>query len=82
MAKKVLQLVTSCDDCPNKSYYSGGRSECTAAQTLLPFNEGHRIPEWCPLIDYPSDAMERQQETIRTLGKQLEAAQCPRETSP
>lgn len=67
MAKKILQLVTCCDDCPRKSYYSGGRSECTEAGTILPYNEGHRIPEWCPLVNYPSDAMERMRERISDL---------------
>lgn len=81
MAKKVLQLVASCDDCPNKSYYSGGRSECTEVQTILPHNEGHKIPEWCPLVDYPSDAMERQRETISELRKQLEAQRSPQENA-
>jgi hypothetical protein len=74
VAKKVLQLVTCCDDCPRKSYYSGGRSECTEAGTILPFNEGHTIPEWCPLTAYPSDAVERREDTIKELRRQLEAA--------
>lgn len=59
MAYKILQLVKCCNDCPRKVYYSGGRSECVAAGTILPFNEGHTMPSWCPLIDYPSDAIER-----------------------
>ncbi len=74
MTKKVLKLVGACDDCPNKSYYSGGRSECTATGTILPYNEGHRIPGWCPLTDYPSTMMERQRERIADLEKMLEAA--------
>jgi hypothetical protein len=73
MAKKVVQLVGCCNECPNKAYYSGGRSECSAADTLLPFNEGHKIPEWCPLTDYPSDDME----TLKRRIAELEAALAP-----
>lgn len=58
MVKKVLQLVECCNDCPRKVYYSGGRSECVAAGTLLPYNEGYNRPDWCPLIDYPSGVVE------------------------
>lgn len=71
MAKKIVQLVGCCNDCPNKSYYSGGRSMCNEADTLLPHNEGHQIPEWCPLADYPSSAMEKQRETIEKLREML-----------
>lgn len=74
MVKKVLQLVQSCNDCPRKVYYSGGRSQCTEADTLLPHGEGDSIPDWCPLSAYPSDAMERQQERINDLDARLKAA--------
>lgn len=67
MAKKVLALVGCCNDCPHKVYYSGGRSECVEAGTVLPFNEGHRIPDWCPLTDYPSSKLERAYERISEL---------------
>lgn len=71
MTKKVLQLIGCCNDCPRKSYYSGGRSECSETRTLLPFNEGHSIPGWCPLTNYPSALMEKQREQIIELEKQI-----------
>jgi hypothetical protein len=66
---KFLQLVSCCNECLHKSYYSGGRSECTKTRTILPFNEGHTIPEWCPLPDYPSDAMAKQAEEAKDAGE-------------
>jgi hypothetical protein len=74
MKIKVLQLVSCCNDCPRKSYYSGGRSECTEAHTILPLNEGHTMPAWCPLIDYPSVAMAKQAERIAQLENALREA--------
>jgi len=58
MPKKVLALIGSCKECPNRSYYSGGVHECTKARTMLARDQEETIPEWCPLTDYPSDAIE------------------------
>jgi hypothetical protein len=66
---KFLDLVSCCDECLYKSYYSGGRSECTKTRTLLPFNEGHTIPDWCPLPDYPSNAMAKQAAEAKDAGE-------------
>ena len=75
MTKKVLQLIGCCNDCPRKVYYSGGRSECTEAGTILPYNEGHLIPSWCPLIDYPSSQIEKARERIQELEALLRSEQ-------
>lgn len=72
---KVLQLIGACQDCPKRSYYSGGRHECTAANQVLPYNEGHRIPSWCPLADYPAREMASLEETVRELQGQLDGLQ-------
>jgi hypothetical protein len=66
---KFLDLVSCCDECLYKSYYSGGRSECTKTRTILPFNEGHTIPDWCPLPDYPSNAMAKQAAEAKDAGE-------------
>ncbi len=70
MTVKVLALIRSCAECPNKSYYSGGRSECTKAGALLPMatRTGPTpppIPDWCPLADYPAAAMQRERDRAR-----------------
>lgn len=73
---KVLQLVRGCHECPNKVYYSGGRSECTAAHVVLPpidTLQGYPA-EWCPLPEYPATAMERMRDEIRELKTTLAAA--------
>lgn len=56
---KVLQLVTSCRECPKRAYYSSGKDECTAVSgrggpKIVP-NDGS-TPEWCPLADWPASA--------------------------
>lgn len=57
---KVVGLVSQCDECPNKSYYSGGSYNCSKANALLPWEPGRAlVPEWCPLPDYPAAAMSR-----------------------
>lgn len=81
MAKKVLQLIECCNDCPNKSYYSGGAYECAKVGTILPHNEGHRAPGWCPLTEYPSDMVRERDLTIAELQRQLEAARDPKTVS-
>lgn len=48
---RIVQTVTSCVQCPNRMYFSGGRYECTATRTQLP--DPKAIPEWCPLPFYP-----------------------------
>ena len=57
---KMGALIAGCETCPHKIYYSGGRSECTKVQTILPpFSELRGGPaEWCPLPDYPAQAFE------------------------
>jgi hypothetical protein len=66
---KVLALVAGCETCPNKHYHSGGRSECSAAGSILPpLSELRGGPaEWCPLAEYPSRAIETMREEIASL---------------
>lgn len=50
---KVVQLVSTCSECPNRHYYSGSTYWCMKAQPSR-LNEDMSIPVWCPLADYPS----------------------------
>jgi hypothetical protein len=49
---KIVQLVDSCRDCPNRHYYSGGTYECLKTGAYLP--KSMAIPTWCPLPDHPA----------------------------
>ena len=51
---KIVAVVSSCVDCPNRARYSRGRYECTRAEVVLPEDADRRIPTWCPLDDYPA----------------------------
>lgn len=47
---KIIGLVNSCRDCPNRRYESGGVYQCEKAGGNL---EGNcSIPDWCPLPNY------------------------------
>jgi hypothetical protein len=73
MGKKVIGLVSSCKECPNRAYYSAGIYECTKVDARLPYNEEDKIPTWCPLSDYPASAIVDRDNTIRELRGQLDA---------
>ncbi len=70
MTVKMLGLISSCDECPHKSYYSGGRNWCVKAQAVLPFrmrgNPLPSIPDWCPLPDYPAAMIQRDRDKAMT----------------
>lgn len=51
---KIVQLVNSCKDCPNRHYYSGGTYECMKVQPSR-LNDDMSIPAWCPLADYKAE---------------------------
>ncbi|PZU87880.1 MAG: hypothetical protein DI527_18085 [Chelatococcus sp.] len=72
---KVLQLVQGCATCPRKSYYSGGRSECTEAGAVLPPIDSlnGRPVDWCPLPEYPAAAMERLREENADLRREKDS---------
>lgn len=48
---KIVQLVNTCRQCPNRVYNSGGIYECVKVDSPL-LDDG--IPEWCPLPNYPA----------------------------
>lgn len=70
---RFLDLIASCKACPHRRYYSAGQHECMQAGTILPLNEEHRIPAWCPLPVYPSGAMEKLAEENKQLRAQIDA---------
>ena len=64
---KVLGQVTSCKECPNYVYYSGGDHHCRlVAETVL---EESIVAPFCPLPDYPSRTIAEMQTTILGLRK-------------
>lgn len=68
---KVLALVANCTECPNRYYYSGGQYTCTKADARLSEDCEYRLPEWCPLADYPAAAMSRLARENDELRKQI-----------
>jgi hypothetical protein len=61
-APKVLGQVTSCGECPNYVYYSGGQHRCRLVdETVL---DKSIVAPFCPLPDYPSRAIADMQTTI------------------
>ena len=48
---KIIGIARTCEDCPNRHYYSGGVYECLVTKGSL--NADNSIPSWCPLPDYP-----------------------------
>ena len=62
---KVLDLISSCGECPNHVYYSGGRYNCRLTdETVL---DSAIVAPFCPLADYPSRTIADMQRTIRVL---------------
>ena len=49
---KIVLLVNTCRECPNRHYYSAGNYECLKAVGLGYLAPDCRIPSWCPLADY------------------------------
>jgi hypothetical protein len=52
---KIVQIVNSFRECPNRHYYSGGAYECMKVQPSR-LNADMSIPGWCPLTDYSNAA--------------------------
>lgn len=52
---KIVQLVNSCRECPNRHYFSGGTYECMKVQPSR-LNADMSIPDWCPLAEYKTAA--------------------------
>ena len=59
---KIVGVVTSCKVCPNRSYYSGGRYECSKVNQVLAPEIA--LPSWCPLAEHPSVEIGRAQVAI------------------
>lgn len=55
MITKIVQIVNSCRECPNRHYDSGGIYECMKVQPSK-LNEDMSIPLWCPLAGYETEA--------------------------
>ncbi len=49
---KIVQVTTSCKDCPKRRYGSGGQYDCTAMDNA-PLPADCVIPQWCPLPNHP-----------------------------
>lgn len=49
---KIIGIVQGCKGCPNRSYYSGGRYECTLVEQMLAPEV--TLPSWCPLPNHPA----------------------------
>lgn len=51
---KIIGLASTCRDCPNRRYESGGVYHCEKVNLCLQAN--CEIPDWCPLPNYPAQA--------------------------
>ncbi len=49
---KILAIVSSCTECTNRQYYSGGSYTCSKVDAPLP--KTNQIPDWCPLPEDPA----------------------------
>lgn len=56
---KIIGLVNTCRECPNRRYESGGVYQCEKVGTDLDAN--CPIPDWCPLPNYPTQAIQPSQ---------------------
>ncbi len=68
LMRKVLQIIESCNGCPNRRYSSGGAYDCTLLDERIP--EEVVIAPFCPLTDYPSRIIAEMATTIHLLRKQ------------
>jgi hypothetical protein len=66
---KVLGQVTSCGECPNYSYYSGGVHRCSLVEEAV--LDKTIVAPFCPLPDYPSRTIAQMHITILGLREPL-----------
>lgn len=59
---KVLGQVSSCGECPNRVYYSGGVHHCRLVDEAV--HDKSVVAPFCPLPDYPSRTLAQMQTTI------------------
>lgn len=71
---KILALVKSCNECPNKHYYSGNQHSCSQLDTPTYTQVISRetlekgwIASFCPLRDYPSKEIGGLEATVSAL---------------
>ena len=62
---KIVQLTSSCEQCPNHGSGRGRRGECILVGEAIP--EGYSTAPFCTLTDYPSHIIANMAMTIRTL---------------
>lgn len=67
MTSKIVALIQSCKDCPNRLYDSGGLYLCEKVSSSAHLRSDCAIPPWCPLADYPSAAMIQMTESMEVL---------------
>lgn len=65
MVQKIVLLVSSCGECPNRGYYSGGQLQCNLVNEIIP--DKNVVAPFCPLSDFPSSTIANMAATIRTL---------------
>lgn len=49
---KILAIIKTCKECPNRHYYSGGAYECELVHVMIPSDT--YMPSWCPLPNHPA----------------------------
>lgn len=49
---KIVQTTSTCKECPQRRYFSGGQYDC-CAMDHAPLPADCVIPAWCPLPDHP-----------------------------
>jgi|GEM_PF-1653471 len=69
MPPKVLGTVSSCRECPNRTYASGGQYECSLVREVIPKGTETKVASFCPLPDFPSGKIADLERTIRMLYK-------------
>lgn len=69
---KIALRVSSCKECPNRRYYSGGRYNCAAVDAPLPEDMGY--PDWCPLPNDPAQLAARSTEALAAAKRVLAVA--------
>ncbi len=65
---KMLPLIASCRECPNRREYSGSEQKCLLTDEVIPKDDSH-IASFCPLGDYPAELIANMVRTIAHLRK-------------
>ena len=54
---KIIGIANSCEECPNRHYYSAGTHECLKVPGPEYLAADGTIPAWCPLADHPANTI-------------------------